>query len=177
MPRHPPCALKNLTTQRSTWKYSREPQITKIQVHIKTKIALQDARVHYVVLKQQPHTTHPTHNPQKQGAPVRFGTARKNQKQPNPAPHCCKRSCCLRTQQCAIRNQPPPTTPAFQETPQRASVLTGAVNTRPALFADIPPMSTHRRTSACAMGHNSDNPHPGHAPGNRRLCRGSLERR
>src|SRR6478609_3501666 len=34
----------------------------QIQVQISWKLLLiQDARVHYVVLKQQPHTTHPTH--------------------------------------------------------------------------------------------------------------------
>ena len=29
--------------------------------NLKKLLLIQDARVHYVVLKQQPHTTHPTH--------------------------------------------------------------------------------------------------------------------
>ena len=74
MPRHSPCALKNLTTK-DQGVISREPQKpttpqhpkghqqrSQIQVHLSWKLLLiKDARVHYVVLKQQPQTTHPTH--------------------------------------------------------------------------------------------------------------------
>jgi hypothetical protein len=39
-------------------------------------LLIKDARVHYVVLKQQPQTTHPTHTPEK-GANRAIGAARK----------------------------------------------------------------------------------------------------
>src|SRR5699024_4374902 len=45
LPRHPPCALQNLRQHKDTLRY---------------KNCLQDARVHYAVLKKQPHT--PTTN-------------------------------------------------------------------------------------------------------------------
>ena len=68
MPRHPPCALKNLTTkiknifERTTKPTTHPKACSQIQVHISWKLLLiKDARVHYVVLKQQPRTTHPTH--------------------------------------------------------------------------------------------------------------------
>src|SRR6478609_1674577 len=51
-------------------------------------LLIKDARVHYVVLKQQPRTTHPTHQPHAKG---RRSTARRasqpgNQKHTRPTP-------------------------------------------------------------------------------------------
>jgi hypothetical protein len=83
MPRHPPCALKNLTTQ-TVKKHLHIERTTKTNTTtppkrgatasdpgsiISKKLLLyKDARVHYVVLKQQPHHTHPTHPTHTQSA-------------------------------------------------------------------------------------------------------------
>ena len=81
MPRHPPCALKNLTTKdqgvifEKTMEPDRNQPPPKRRQHNHGSdpgsyswklLLIKDARVHYVVLKQQPQTTHPTHTtPQK----------------------------------------------------------------------------------------------------------------
>jgi hypothetical protein len=60
-------------------------------------LLIKDARVHYVVLKQQPQTTHPTHQT------CVIDAARKPETN-KPRSHSQSRdhrSCCLRTQQCA----------------------------------------------------------------------------
>ena len=135
-----------------------------------------DARVHYVVLKQQPHqptpqpaTTH-TRRPQHKDRRNRLQEQKKHQK----CPPCiaAKRSCCLRTQQCAKHNPHKPRPSAFLTPPhpQRrrgTAVLTPGHNRKghaKKLFDSLmfPPMSTHRRTNACAMG-NTDNPSSTHA--------------
>src|SRR6478609_5739751 len=91
-------------------------------------LLIKDARVHYVVLKQQPRTTHPTHQPLAIG---RRSTAHRasqpgNQKHTKPTPrtHPPQKtdrhrpwSCCLRTQQCAKHYPPETSTEAFQEHP------------------------------------------------------------
>ena len=89
MPRHPPCALKNLTTQRSK-TYSREPRATWAQGSFIRNCCIRtptpqacvflDARVHYVVLKQQPHQPdHPHTHVQEQNQ------KQETQKQPSHA--------------------------------------------------------------------------------------------
>ena len=74
MPRHPPCALKNLTTKDQGVIFERTTETTTITQKATATdpgsyswklLLIKDARVHYVVLKQQPRTTHPTHAPQK----------------------------------------------------------------------------------------------------------------
>ena len=82
MPRHPPCALKNLTTkdQKTNFRENHENQPHPTTPPPKGRhhhaqpdpgsyswklLLIKDARVHYVVLKQQPRTTHPTHAPRK----------------------------------------------------------------------------------------------------------------
>lgn len=82
MPRHPPCALKNLTTKDQSVIFERTMKTNHTQQPPPKKgsrhhaqpdpgsyswklLLIKDARVHYVVLKQQPRTTHPTHNPPK----------------------------------------------------------------------------------------------------------------
>ena len=73
MPRHPPCALKNLTTHMQSTKLYRENHENQHQqpkssasdpgsIISKKLLLYKDARVHYVVLKQQPHHTHPHHS-------------------------------------------------------------------------------------------------------------------
>ena len=172
MPRHPPCALKNLTTKDQKTLHERtmknQPHTTTTNPqgagHHHTQpdpgsyswklLLIKDARVHYVVLKQQPQTTHPTHtnahdrcsqetrNKQTQETtstttavpappgPVASGpNSVPNTKPPNPPPH---------RSQTGIRRQP---------------VRTGhRRTTRQPLFVDIPPMSTRRRTNVCATG-------------------------
>ena len=77
MPRHPPCALKNLTTKDQKTLFERTTKTNHTQQqppkgshhHAQPDpgsyswklLLIKDARVHYVVLKQQPQTTHPTH--------------------------------------------------------------------------------------------------------------------
>ena len=75
MPRHPPCALKNLTTQivkkhlhieRTMKTNTTTPQKGATasdpgSIISKKLLLYKDARVHYVVLKQQPH--HTLHHP------------------------------------------------------------------------------------------------------------------
>jgi len=97
-----------LTTKDQQQKHSREPQKPttppqppkesqtmrpdpgsnswKLLIHEKPqRLLMEDARVHYVVLKQQPHTTHPTHQPpQKRGPTAHETTWQGNQKQTNP---------------------------------------------------------------------------------------------
>ena len=102
MPRHPPCALKNLTTKDQNANFrenhenhpdtttttpkghsNRRPDRSRF-IYSWKLLLIKDARVHYVVLKQQPQTTHPTHNPKR-------STMRSmqpgNQKQTNPTKH------------------------------------------------------------------------------------------
>jgi hypothetical protein len=76
MPRHPPCALKNLTTKDQKLIFERTTKTNHTPTPHKEAstarpdpgsyswklLLIKDARVHYVVLKQQPQTTHPTHN-------------------------------------------------------------------------------------------------------------------
>ena len=97
MPRHPPCALKKLDHKRSKNKFSREPRTPNHTTHPERCTArpdpgsyswklllIKDARVHYVVLKQQPRTTHPhTPPPTKGQAPMR-SVQPGNQKQTKP---------------------------------------------------------------------------------------------
>src|SRR5919107_2378640 len=74
MPRHPPCALKNLTTKDQSVIFERTMKTNHTPTPQRASTArpdpgsyswklllIKDARVHYVVLKQQPQTTHPTH--------------------------------------------------------------------------------------------------------------------
>ena len=98
MPRHPPCALKNLTTkdQKTNFRENHENQPHPTTPPPKRRyhhaqpdpgsyswklLLIKDARVHYVVLKQQPQTTHPTHTT------CMIGAARKPETQvPHPTP-------------------------------------------------------------------------------------------
>lgn len=62
MPRHSPCALKNLTTHKLSHLLIERTMKNFLELsrflYISKKLLLyKDARVHYVVLKQQPHHT------------------------------------------------------------------------------------------------------------------------
>jgi hypothetical protein len=93
------------TKQQTNHTQKAQPANHQIQVLISWKLLLiQDARVHYVVLKQQPHTTHPTHTTCMIGAAGKPETKSRTRTPQRGS----SRSCCLRTQQCAKR--PPGTT-------------------------------------------------------------------
>ena len=112
-----------------------------------------DARVHYVVLKQQPRHRHPD-PPRTNTGHSHSGQCRKQPSQQTPDPPSRPRPCCLKTQQCAKDPTPNQPAPAFQTTPAGAAVLTRHRPPGPDhKSADIPPMSTRRRTIACATGY------------------------
>jgi hypothetical protein len=127
-------------------------------------LLIKDARVHYVVLKQQPRTTHPTHTTRK-GRNMHDRCSQET-RNTSPTPHTPRPaprrdttkehepwSCCLRTQQCAKHypavhsGERSRTTTPKGECPY----LLPACAARH-LFVDIPPMSTRRRTIVCATG-------------------------
>jgi hypothetical protein len=113
MPRHPPCALKNLTTKIKNY-FTREPQKLSRTPQKGTRtrsrfIFLEIAsytRCSRPLCSSQTttpnHTPH-THTPPKENIPCMIGAARKpetNKPTNNPAKD-HRRPCCLRTQQCA----------------------------------------------------------------------------
>src|SRR5437660_8703011 len=65
MPRHPPCALNNLTTTNTTQNQGTNPpqrgglSTVRCQEHNKNK----DARIHYTILKHQPNNPPTSHLP------------------------------------------------------------------------------------------------------------------
>ncbi len=68
MPRHPPCALKNLNTQNNQKKlqntktpHTPPPRPEERKCEVTESSRLRDARVHCTVLKQQPAPHHPHH--------------------------------------------------------------------------------------------------------------------
>src|SRR5918994_4741029 len=101
MPRHPPCALKNLTTKDQSVIFERTMKTNHTQQPLPKGshhhaqpdpgsyswklLLIKDARVHYVVLKQQPQTTHPTHT-QKGNARDRCSQETRNKQTRKPAP-------------------------------------------------------------------------------------------
>lgn len=199
MPRHPPCALKNLTI---THNQHNQPQ-NKGPATSNDCVHTQNLRCSRPLCSSQtttPVNTPPTpHNPKQTGSrherlcpgkpetpanqtPTRnkpHNRATHPQQKPGP--------CCLRTQQCATHyrtsNQP-----ALSQTTHPHPARTNPTRTdtcdpysnQPAptrhLFIDIPPMSTHRRTNACAMGILLTTPTP-HTTQDANSCRRSLERR
>ena len=114
-----------------------------------------------------PYTTPHTHNPQGALTCV-IGGARKpetNKPTPQPAPpqggHRPRHGPVASGPNSVPNTKPPGPSPApFQNIPEGTSVLGAEKTTRP-LFADIPPMSTRRRTCVCATGCTPDKPpHP-----------------
>ena len=175
MPRHPPCALKNLTTKDQSEIFERTTKTNHTQQQPPTKgshhhaqpdpgsyswklLLIKDARVHYVVLKQQPRTTHPTHPTRKRG---RYMCARCSQEtrntSPTPRPHpegwTAGHGPVVSGPNSVPNTKPRNPHPApFQDHSQESNPYWAQKkNTRP-LFADIPPVSTRRRTCVCATG-------------------------
>jgi len=113
-------------------------------------VCVLDARVHYVVLKQQPRQPdhHPPQPPPKKGSHAHERPYRKQeQKKHQKCPLCiaAKRSCCLRTQQCAKHNPTPTTpqprstqpTPPKRDTDRRTSTRTQPVKAMPKKFDSL----------------------------------------
>ncbi len=107
------------------------------------------------------HTTGTPQPPNKTGIKMQAAMPRKTRNPNNPHP---TKECGLLLPQdptvCQTMKPPPPTTPFPNPHPPPTPKGTGRKH-RPVLnttstsshqFVDIPPMSTHRRTNACAMG-------------------------
>ena len=138
MPRHPPCALKNLTTKdqktNSRENHENHPHPKRVRTdpgsYSWKLLLIKDARVHYVVLKQQPRTTHPTHTTRKgRYAHDRCSQETRNKQTHNPATHPymgnADQAMVLLPQDptvCQTLNRTPPP-PPFQDTLKRGSVL------------------------------------------------------
>jgi hypothetical protein len=140
---------------------------------------------------------HPTHTPQrkhKQACPGKPETPTTTPHQQQTThrkkhghathPPAGSSPCCLRTQQCAIHhrtsNQPALSTTHTHNPHKEGKQTRSPYSNQPAptrhLSVDIPPMSTHRRTNACAMGLLLTTPTP-HTTRDMNSCRRSLERR
>ena len=171
MPRHPPCALKNLTTKDQGVIFERTTETNHTPTPQRASTArpdpgsyswklllIKDARVHYVVLKQQPRTTHPTHAPLPKEKPTvhaRCSQETRNKQTPGKLP-----SPVLLPQDptvCQTLNRPTPPRTVPGPPQERIRTRHTGKTTRP-LFADIPPVSTRRRTYVCATGVTPDNP-------------------
>lgn len=149
VPRHPPCALNNLTHHNTPHQPPDQPKPATMTVrHL--RCALQDARVHCAVLKERT-TTHP--HPPPTPDPLtgtqlvwRASEPRTQDSQPNPGNPEQVRS--LRTQQRAYATPPPPS--AFPPTPPKghqavlAASSAGATNW--SVFHPRAPPHTHAPT-------------------------------
>jgi hypothetical protein len=167
MPRHTPRKMHHATGSRFIKR-----NCCMTQTNTQRRLPVSDARVHYVVLKQQPRTTPPhTHRPPKEGnshartdhaARKTGNTQTRNTKHPTLTGHAPHATALLPQDPtvCQTRKPACPPPAPFQDT--RKHPYQGQERTNRPLSADIPPMSTHRRTDACAMGFAST--HPGTHP-------------
>jgi hypothetical protein len=183
MPRHPPCALKNLTTKDQKTNFERTTKTNHTQQHHPARaVPSRAARSRFIFLEiasykrcsrplcssqtTTPHHTPHTHPPRQKAK--KHPCDRCSQETRNTSPENTAatkpqhpRPCCLRTQQCAKHYPPAPTTPRSRTpapSPEREETKIRTNKTVRAtrhLFVDIPPMSTRRRTIACATGHYS----------------------
>jgi hypothetical protein len=114
-------------------------------------LLIKDARVHYVVLKQQPQTTHPTHNPRRATMHDRCSQETRNKQTRKKKPPAL-----LPQDPTVCQTLPSGTVPAaFQDTLShqgKKHPYSQPVRATRHLFVDIPPMSTRRRTIVCATG-------------------------
>lgn len=181
MPRHPPCALKNLTTK-DQGVISREPQkpTTPQQHHPKGAVPSSAARSRFIFLEIASYkrcsrplcssqTTTPYHTPHTPTpATSRRSTAHRasqpgNQKHTSPTPrtHPQKEADTRHGPVVSGPNSVPNTTHQNLHrsvpgtpTPKGRCVFRTNHRQKPDrhLFVDIPPMSTRRRTNVCATG-------------------------
>lgn len=158
MPRHPPCALKNLTTKiknisRENHRNQPHPNTQRASTAQPDPGSLILEIASYTRCSRplcSSQTTTPHHTPHTQSA--RRTSWQGNQKQSTTS----QKPMVLLPQDptvCQTLNHPAPH-PPFQN--HHWSVLDTKRTTRP-LFVDIPPMSTRRRTIACATGLLPDN--------------------
>jgi hypothetical protein len=178
MPRHPPCALKNLTTKIKS-AFSREPRtqrsrFTKIASFIRCSRPLCSSQT--TTPSRPPPGTRPAAQTPRKQTPDQ--DMQEKPKQPNTGPQ-KDRPCCLKTQQCA-KQQPPQPAGALSPHPlfakKRSTVLTHNRPQQGRLSADIPPSSTRRTTNASATGSPAD-PRHRHTDRHAKHPRRSLERR
>ena len=159
MPRHPPCALKNLTITHTTHHHPKgDDGYMRTQNFKMLASTMQFSNNNPSNTPPAPHTRNRQPCP---GTPETPKTRPHRKTHTNRANHPTRPSpCCLRTQQCAKRyrtttNQPFPK-PHTHHQDKPGSNACNPYSNQPAptrhLFIDIPPMSTHRRTNACAMG-------------------------
>ena len=122
-------------------------------------LLIKDARVHYVVLKQQPQTTHPTHTNAHVTGAARKPETNKPRKQPAPQPQYQPLPALLPQDPtvCQTLNHPSHTS-TLPGTPTKEGTVLSTGKDRQPLFADIPPLSTRRRTIVCATGCTPDKP-------------------
>ena len=116
-------------------------------------LLIKDARVHYVVLKQQPQTTHPTHTNAHVTGAARKPETNKPRKQPAPQPQYQPLPALLPQDPTVCQTLP--TSPDHQRStalPEGRTRTNTTVRATRHLFVDIPPMSTRRRTNVCATG-------------------------
>ena len=154
MPRHPPCALKNFNTKQSSQKLSYKT-INKITTN-KTQTphtprtgahgssCLQDARVHYTVPKQQPHTPTPhTHTRGTRAKDTGKQTWAFNRNTKNTTPTTTAGTACLLPQNPTVRHNPVPQAPppAFQ--PQAPTTETHGVLTSSTTHSTKPGHNPH----------------------------------
>jgi hypothetical protein len=121
-------------------------------------LLIKDARVHYVVLKQQPRTTHPTHTTCMIGAARKPETQVPERKNP-PGPVASGPNSVPNTK--PLITSPAPFQDHRTSKGSQGPYWVPAKNRRP-LFADIPPVSTRRRTIVCATGVLLTTPPHGH---------------
>ena len=178
MPRHPPCALKNLTIT-----HNQHTNPTKRGRYANDCVHTQNLRCSRPLCSSQ--TTTPTHTtqPPHQGSQTVMRRKPETPKTPHPTPpqrqdHKGVGSCCLRTQQCAKRtpNQHHQHFPRTHPTNEGQEPYSRQQHQPGTKSVDIPPMSTHRRTNAYAMGILLTTPTP-HTTQDANSCRRSLERR
>jgi hypothetical protein len=132
MPRHPPCALKNLTTKDQSVIFERTMKTNHTQQQPpQGRPSPRAARSRFIFLEIASYkrcsrplcssqTTTPNHTPHTSTCMI--GAARKTRnkqtrKPPQPKPQ-SSRPCCLRTQQCAKHYPTPQTTSVPEPTPQ-----------------------------------------------------------
>ena len=193
MPRHPPCAFKNLTTKDQKTIFERtmktnttHPKGAQVRSRfIFLEIASYKRCSRPLCSSQTTTPYHTPHTPPPKKESNRGSVQPGNQKHkshtPHPTPKGETQTMVLLSQDptvCQTLNRPFPrrTVPGHRPSKEETgSVLGAAENQRP-LFVDIPPVSTRRRTSVCATGVLlTTPPHPHNA--GQGGCRCSLERR
>jgi hypothetical protein len=118
VPRHSPCALEDLG---NTKKYHKD-----------TKNCLQDARVHYAVLKKQPHTT-TTHQP----------ADHDREDQPHTPTPTTRGQGCVQPQNPIACLHLKPTSQTIRSIPHRGVLRPSYDQRAKRPSVDVPPMSNH----------------------------------